>query len=77
MSEKKSQRTPYSNVQIVIMANRPAFTRESLGDSGLFGSIPIANKPILAHLLEQFEKNNFTNISLVCLCMDAQGYTEL
>lgn len=77
MISVNSQRSPYSNVQIVIMANRPVFTRESFGDSQLFGLLPIANRPILGHLLEQFERCNFRNISLVCLRKDENAYAEL
>ena len=66
----------YSNIQIVIMANRPAFTRETFGDSTLFGLIQIANKPILGHLLEQFDRLGLTNISVVCLMKDENAYAE-
>ncbi|OHS99129.1 hypothetical protein TRFO_34536 [Tritrichomonas foetus] len=75
-SEKKIPRSPYSNIQIVIMANRPAFTRETFGESQLFGLLPIANKPILGHLLDQFERYGFNNIALVCLRKDETAYAE-
>ncbi|OHS93062.1 hypothetical protein TRFO_12078 [Tritrichomonas foetus] len=68
--------SPYSNIQVVIMANRPAFTRDSFGDSALFGLIPIANKPILGHLLDQFERFGISNVSIVCLRKDENAYTE-
>ena len=58
------------------MANRPVFTREAYGDPQLFGFLPIANRPILDHLLSQFKRCGLSNIKLVCLTKDKDAYTE-
>ena len=76
IADKSVRYSPYSKIHIVIMANRPAFTRETFGESQLFGLLPIANKPILGHLLDQLYKSGFNNISLVCLRKDETAYAE-
>ena len=69
-------KSPYSNIEVLIMANRPVFTREAFGDPQLFGFLPIANRPILDHLMSQFKRCGLSNIKLVCLTKDEAAYTE-
>ena len=70
-----NHRSPYSNVDVIILANRSIFARESESD-WLFGLITIGNKPILLHLLQQLEANGLHNISLACLGKDKGAYSD-
>lgn len=73
-SSFEKNRSPYSNVEVLILANRPRFTRESLDGRGSFGLLPICNKPILLRLLENIEKAGFHNINIACLEKDRDTY---
>ena len=67
----------YSNIDVIIMANRPLFNRNSgFGDGALFGELPIANRPILGHLLAQFKQLDFPNVLLVCEAKDQGAYVD-
>ncbi|OHT05222.1 hypothetical protein TRFO_27169 [Tritrichomonas foetus] len=73
MDNTREHQSPFSNVDVVILANR---SREAFSDSQLFGLLTIANKPILAHVLDQFERFNFGKIKLVCLSKDQSAYAD-
>lgn len=67
--------SPYSNIDVIILANRSVFARESESD-WIFGLITVGNKPILLHLLQQLESNGLHNISLACLAKDKNAYSD-
>lgn len=59
------------------MANRPLFNRSSgFGDGVLLGQLPIANRPILGHLLAQFKRLDFLNVLLVCDAKEERAYDD-
>ncbi|KAH0785986.1 translation initiation factor eIF-2B subunit gamma [Histomonas meleagridis] len=68
-------KSPYSNINVIIMANRPPFTREAVSEK-LFGRVTIGNKPIAHHIFKQFEKCGLINITLVCLSKDNKEYED-
>ncbi|KAH0795869.1 translation initiation factor eIF-2B subunit gamma [Histomonas meleagridis] len=68
-------KSPYSNINVIIMANRPPFTREALSEK-LFGRVTIGNKPIAHHIFKQFENCGLRNITLVCLSKDNKEYED-
>jgi hypothetical protein len=67
---------PFSNIDVVILANRPAFTSEIYGLSRLFGVMEIGTQPIIRHLLEYLEFAGFGNVTLVCLEKDGNAYSD-
>lgn len=75
MDSKLIYQSPFSNFEIIILANNPKFNEDFTNDQ-LFGLLPIANKPILQQILEQFFRLHFTKIILVCLDKDESLYAD-
>lgn len=75
MTSNLIHQSPFSNFEIIILANSPTYTRDVSNDQ-LFGLLTIANKPILQQLLEQFFRLHFTRIVLVCLEKDQSLYAD-
>jgi hypothetical protein len=68
--------SPYSNIEIVILATHPSFSHEKINQSNLCGLFPIGNRPMLGHLVAAFHAAGFTEITLVCPDADARIYRD-
>ena len=74
MMNPKVHHSPYSNINVVIFANRGSMVREVFGGKIETGLLNIANKPILAHVLERLNGLGFDNITIVCLNSEQEKY---
>jgi len=75
MQTRKSQ-TPYSNVQVVLFANRGSAIREFFTESQGLSMVNIANLSCLSHLINQFMQLGFLNLTIVCLKVESELYQE-
>jgi hypothetical protein len=69
-----THRTPYSNIEIVIFATGPTFPDPAFCNATTYGGVAIVNRGILEHVLIQAEKEEFPNITLVCVDKDKHAY---
>lgn len=69
-----SHPTPYSNIDIVIFATGPTFPDPAFCSASTYGEVGIVNRGILEHVLLQAEKDEFPNVTLVCLDKDKHAY---
>ncbi|EAY00097.1 hypothetical protein TVAG_328590 [Trichomonas vaginalis G3] len=65
---------PYSNIHVVVLANRDANIREVFGRSQQIGFLKIGNIPLIEHVLSHLNNLGFNRITLVCKEIDYSAY---
>lgn len=71
---KSKRKTIYSNLDIAIYTFRSLFPHRAFQNSVTFGLTPIAQKPLIEHLLSRFVSLGFTNIFILCNSYETSNY---